>query len=170
MKIAWIFALGFFVAAVISCQCLRPPSGRSAVQINEHTILIPGTSISGTDQEALNRVFRKYDNSLYRIAFYENGGPKKQIGEMDEMQVAEITKDYARKATASGLSSWIFQIGRRTHITLHPSATTHVTTGQTTHVTMSESTHVTRHQFASIDDESDALVKEVTPILEKYSK
>lgn len=189
MKISWIFALGFFVVAVISCQCLRTQSGRTTVQIEEHSVLIPGTAISGPDQEALNRIFKKYDSSLYRIAVYENGSWKKQIGKMDEMQMAEITKDYTRNAASSGLSSWTSQLGLRTHVTLFPPTThvirpgntthvtrtatgqpTHVTTGEPTHVTTGELTHVTHHGFPSIDEESDALVKEVTPILEKYSK
>jgi hypothetical protein len=187
MKIRWIFALGLLVAVLISCQCLRKRSSQGAVQIGEHSILIPGTAISTADQEALNKIFRKYDGSVYRVAVYENGSLKKQIGKMKEMRLADVTKDYARNATAIGLSSWIFQLGARTHVTHYPPTTTvirppgqptHVTTGQTTHVTTGEPTHVTTGQpthvthpdFTSIEQESDALVKEVTPILEKYSK
>ena len=186
MKIRWIFALSLLVAVLISCQCLRKRSGQGNVQIDEHSILIPGTTISDADQEALNKIFRKYDGSLYRIAVYENGSWKRQIGKMDEMQIAEIKKDYTANATVNGLSSWIFQLGARTHVTHYgptthitrPGNTTHVTTGETTHVTTGEPTHVTtgepthvtHHGAASLEQESDALVKEVTPILEKYSK
>ena len=160
MKIRWIFALGLLVVVLISCQCLRKRS-QDAVRIEEHSILIPGTAISTADQEALSKIFRKYDRSLYRVAVYEKGSLKKQIGKMDEMQLADVTKDYSRNATATGLSSWIFQLGLRTHVT-HYGPSTHVTTGQPT--------HVTHPDFASIEQESDALVKEVTPVLEKYSK
>ena len=198
MKTRLIFALGLSVVALVSCQ--RAPnqsttSGRSPVQIDEHSVLIPGTAISSEDQEALNRIFQKYDDSLYRIAVYENGSLKKQIGNMDEIQIGEIAQEYSTNATASGLSNWTNQIGARTHVTHYPPTThvtrpgdtthvtrpgdtTHVTTGQpthvthpsdTTHVTTGQPTHVTHPDFASIDQESDALVKEVTPILEKYS-
>ena len=200
MKIRWILVLGLFVAALISCQCLRKRSGQSPVQIDEHSILVPGTAISSADQEALNKIFRKYDSSVYRIAVYEGGSLKKQIGEMEAMYVDDVTKDYAQNATAVGLTSWINQLGVRTHVTrfpptrpggtthvTHPGGTTHVTrtantthvttgqpthvtTGQGTHVTTGEPTHVTHLNFASLEEESDALVKEVTPILEKYSK
>jgi len=194
MKTGWILALGLFVVAVISCQCLRKQSDRRKVEIGEHSILIPGTAISESDQESLNQIFRKYDNSLYRIAVYENGGFKKQIGRMTEMEIAEVTKDYGRNATATGLSNWTLQIGLRTHVTRYPPTThvtrpgdtthvttgvpthvttgqpTHVTTGTPTHVTTGAPTHVTHHDFPSIEAESDALVREVTPILEKYSK
>ncbi len=191
MKTRLIFALGLSVVALVSCQ--RAPnqsttSVRSPVQIDEHSVLIPGTAISGEDQEALNRIFQKYDDSLYRIAVYENGSLKKQIGNMDEIQIGEIAQEYSTNATASGLSNWTNQIGARTHVThypptthvthpgdtthvTHPGDTTHVThPGDTTHVTTGQPTHVTHPDFASIDQESDALVKEVTPILEKYSR
>jgi hypothetical protein len=139
----------------------------------------------------VNKIFRKYDDSLYRIAVYEGGTLKNQIGKMDEMYVDDVTKDYSRNATATGLTSWIFQLGLRSHVTRFPQSThitrgetTHVTNGgtthppgQTTHVTShsthvppGEPTHVTRHNYASLEEESDALVKEVRPILEKYSK
>ena len=196
MKTRLIFALGLSVVALVSCQ--RAPnqsttSGRSPVQIDEHSVLIPGTAISSEDQEALNRIFQKYDDSLYRIAVYENGSLKKQIGNMDEIQIGEIAQEYSTNATASGLSNWTNQIGARTHVTHYaptthvtrpgdtthvtrPGDTTHVTQandaehpGDTTHVTTGQPTHVTHPDFASIDQESDALVKEVTPILEKYS-
>jgi len=193
MKIRWIFALGLLIALLISCQCLRKRSGQGAVRIDEHSVLIPpGTAISGADQEALNKIFRKYDNSVYRIAVYEGGSLKKQIGKMDEMYVDEVTKDYSAKTTSTGLSSWVFQLGLRTHVThfgptthitrgetTHvTSQTTHVTTGQpthvtrgeTTHVTTGEPTHVTHHDEVRMAKESDALVREVTPILEKYSQ
>jgi hypothetical protein len=61
------------------------------------------------------------------------------------------------------------QIGLTTHVmtTVKAGSPTHVTTaGSPTHVTThASSTHITK-----IPQESDALVKEVTPILEKYSK
>ncbi len=185
MKIRWIFALGLLVAVLISCQCLRKRSSQGGVQIKEDSILIPPTAISKADQEALNNIFRQYDRSLYRIAVYENGKLTKQLGTMPEMQLADVTKDYARSATATGLTSWTFQFIARTHVThygptrtrvSHLGQPSHVTraeatpSGQPTHVTTGEPTHVTHHKFASMDEEADALVKEVTPILEKYSK
>jgi hypothetical protein len=179
MKIRWIFALGFLVAALISCQCLRKQStaaNPSRVQIEEHSILIPGTAIAGEDREALNKIFRKYDSSLYRIAVYENGSLKKQIGKMDEMQMGEVAQEYSRNAKANGLTNWTTQLGNITHVTSvnHPLGNpTHVTSvnqaGNPTHVTSvnqgGRPTHAT-----TIGKESDALVQEVTPILEKYSK
>src|SRR5262245_24084660 len=142
MKIRWILALGLLVGVLISCQCLRKRSGQSSVQIDEHSILIPGTAISNPDQEALNNIFRKYDNTLYRVAIYENGTFKKQIGKMDELQLADVTKEYSTNATATGLSSWVFQLGLGNHITRgHAGDTSHVTKtsnpGNTTHVTKS---------------------------------
>ena len=183
MKIRLILAVGLLVAALISCQCIRnqsTASARNPVQFYEHAVLIPGTAISGADQEALNKIFRRYDGSLYRIAVYENGSLKTQIGKMGEMQMGEITQEYSRSAAAIGLTNWTNQIGSRTHVTHYP-ATTHVTRpgdtthvthpGDTTHVTHpGQPTHVTHPDETRILQESDALVQEVRPILEKYSK
>jgi hypothetical protein len=187
MKLRLIFVVGLFVAALLSCEAIRKQStvsGHNAVKIDEHSVLIPGTTISAEDQNAVTKIFRKYDSSLYRIAVYENGSLKKKIGKMDEMQIGAIAGEYTNNAKASGLTNWTMQIGRSTHVTTTGSPThittagspTHVTTtGSSTHVTTTGSpTHVTTHgsstHITKISPESDALVKEVTPILEKYSK
>jgi len=203
MKIRWILAVGFLVAALISCQCLHKQStaaNPSRIQIDEHSVLIPGTAIADADREALTKIFRKYDSSLYRIAVYENGKLKKQIGKMEDMQMGEVVQEYARNAEANGLSNWITRIGNVKHVTAantlgnpthvtsvnQAGITTHVTavnqTGNPTHVTSvnqtGNPTHVTsvNHHpgrpahVTTIAEESDALVQEVTPILEKYSK
>lgn len=183
MKLRLIVLLGLLIAALISCECIRNQStisARNPVQFYEHAVLIPGTAISSTDQATLNQIFRKYDSSLYRIAVYDNGSLKSQIGTMSEMQMGEITKEYSGNATSSGLTNWTSQLGSRTHVTrypptthvINPGDTTHVThPGDTTHVTHpGQPTHVTHPDETRILQESDALVQEVRPILEKYSK
>jgi hypothetical protein len=178
MKLRVIFALGLFIAALVSCESIRRQSavaGSKPIKIDEHSVLIPGTAISGEDQEAVGKIFKKYDSSLYRIAVYENGRLKKQLGKMSEMQMGTIASEYSGNAKASGLTNWAMKIGSPTHITTTGSPThvtqggspTHVTQGGSpTHITTAEiTTHITK-----IASKSDALVKEVTPILEKYSK
>jgi hypothetical protein len=196
MKLRLIFALGLFIAALLSCETIRKQSavsGHNAVKIDEHSVLIPGTTISGEDQDAVTKIFKKYNSSLYRIAVYENGSLKRRIGKMSEMQIGAIAGQYANNAKTSGLTNWTMQIGSPTHVTTTGSSThitsagspTHVTTagspthittgGSPTHVTTAGSpTHITTGGSAThitkIPPESDALVKEVTPILEKYSQ
>lgn len=177
MKFRVIFASGLFVAALVSCQGLRRQSAASPnpIKIDEHSILIPGTTISEDDREAVINIFKKYDGSLYRIAVYENGRLKKHLGKMSEMQIGAVASQYSSNAKASGLTNWTMKIGSTTHITTGGSPThittggspTHITTGGSpTHITTGgASTHITK-----IPQQSDALVKEVTPILEKYSK
>jgi hypothetical protein len=171
MKLCLIFSVGLFVAALLSCEGIRRQSavsGHNAVKIDEHSVLIPGTTISGEDQDAVIKIFKKYDSSLYRIAVYENGGLKKHIGKMSEMQIGEIAGEYTKNAKTSGLTNWAMQIGFITHVTATATGSpTHVTTvGSPTHVT----THGSITHPTTIPVESDALVKEVTPILAKYSK
>ena len=179
MKYRVIIPLGLVVAALVSCQGVGRQSAAArpnAIKVDEHSVLIPGTAISEDDQAAVNNIFKKYDSSLYRIAVYENGSLKKQLGKMSEMQIGAIASEYSKNAKASGLSNWAMKIGNPTHITTAGNPT-HVTQGGSpTHVTQGGSptpattagspTHVTRN----IPPESDALVKEVTPILEKYSR
>ena len=179
MKRRLIFAVGLLAALLLSCQMskkLTTSSGRGSIQIDEHSIMIPGNAISDPDREALEKIFQKYDTSLYRIAAYKKGSRTKQIGTMDEMQVGVVAKEYAESAKARGLTNWTNKIGNITHVTTtgNPS---HVTTaGNPSHVTRVENTtHVTTESFTShtthnLNQDSDALVKEVTPILEKYSK
>lgn len=169
MKVCVTFALVLVVAALLSCEEVRRQSAGATpnpVKLDEHSVLIAGTAISQGDQEAVNKIFEKYDSSLYRIAVFENGSLQKQLGKMSEIQVGVVASEYARKAKASGLTNWAAQIGNPTHVTT-VGGTTHVTTGgRPTHVTTPQFlTHVTK-----ISQDSDALVKEVTPILEKYSK
>ena len=171
MKLGLIFALGLFVVALLSCEAIRKQSAASGhnVKINAHSILIPGTTISGEDRDAVTKIFKKYESSLYRIAVYENGSLKRHIGKMSEMRIGEVAREYSNNARASGLTNWTMQIGSTTHVmtTVQAGSPTHITTaGSPTHVTThGSSTHITK-----IPQESDALVKEVTPILEKYSK
>jgi hypothetical protein len=162
MKLRLIFALGLFVVALLSCETIRNQSAASGhnVKIDPHSILIPGTTISQQDQDAVTRIFKKYDSSLYRIAVYENGSFKRHIGKMSEMKIGAVAREYTNNATTSGLTNWTTQIGLTTHVT------TSTTAGSPTHVTTpGSSTHITK-----IQQKSDALVKEVTPILEKYSR
>jgi hypothetical protein len=186
MKIHVILALGLALA-LLSCEEVRKQStaaSPSSIKLEEHSIVIPGTAISKADQAAVTGIFKKYDNSLYRIAVYENGSLKKQLGKMSEMQMGTMTSEYSNQAKASGLTNWTMQIGNPNHVTTggNPNHVTtagnpnHVTTaGNPNHVTNNGSpTHITtagntNHVTRSSQD-SDALVKEVTPILEKYAK
>lgn len=178
MKLRIIFASGLIVAALLSCEGIRRQSagaGPNPIKVDEHSVLIPGTAISEDDQEAVSNIFKKYDSSLYRIAVYENGGLKKQLGTMSEMQIGTIASEYSSNAKVSGFTNWAMKIGNTTHVTTvgNPNhvttggSPTHITTaGNPNHITTGgRPTHVTK-----VSQDSDALVKEVTPILEKYSK
>ena len=151
MKFRITFALGLAVATLSSCEGVRrePASaGPNPIKVDEHSVLISGTAISEDDREAVSNIFKKYDSSLYRIAVYENGGLKKQLGTMSEMRVGAVASEYSSNAKISGLTNWAMKVGNPNHIT---------TAENTNHVT-------------TVSQDSDALVKEVAPILEKYSK
>ncbi len=76
---------------------------------------------------------------------------------MSEMRVGAVASEYSSNAKISGLTNWAMKVGNPNHIT---------TAGNPNHITTAENTnHVT-----TVSQDSDALVKEVAPILEKYSK
>jgi len=205
MKLYLTLALGLFVAALLSCEGVHTQSagtGPKSIKLDEHSVVIPGTAISPADQEAVSSIFKKYDSSLYRIAVYENGSMKRQLGKMSEMQMGAVSSDYSSQAKASGLTNWAVQIGNINHIT-HAGNPNHITTagnpnhittagntnhittagnpnhittaGNPNHITTSGSpNHITTAEYTNhitrSSQDSDALVKEVTPILEKYAK
>lgn len=187
MKVRVFIALGLFAAALLSCQVIstQTASGRPRpVKIDEHSVLIPGTTISEADRAAVSDIFKKYDSSLYRVAVYEKGSLKKHLGKMSDIEIGEIASEYSSDAKAKGLTNWTMKIGRGNHITTAGGTThitkaentTHVTTGGSpSHITTAENPDdgakvgLTKH-ITTIAQQSDALVKEVTPILEKYSR
>jgi hypothetical protein len=175
MKLRVILALGLIVAGLVSCQCMRRQSaaaGPNSVKIDEHSVLIPGTAISEDDREAVSSIFKKYDSSLYRIAVYEKGKLRKHLGTLSEVQIAQVS-EFTNNAKTGGLTNWTFQIGYVTHVNQAGNPTHITTAGNPTHVAGGGSpTHVTtagRPTHVPSED-SDALVKEVTPVLEKYSR
>jgi hypothetical protein len=153
-----MFPLILCLLVGVFCLGMGKPSGHGrskAVEINKDYIFIPGTTISAEDQTAVKQILKKYDRSFYRIEPYEKGTPKKHIGTMDEMEVGHgFSRDFAK---SSGFTTWTTKIGRGcspTRCTQSP--TPPAGAGRTCKL--------------MCPDPSDSMVREVTPILQKYSK
>jgi len=149
MKKQILYPLTVSLFALVFCLGMGHPKGAGRpqpVEIASDYILIPGTTISAEDQAAAKRILKKYDGSYYRIEFYENGSRGKHIGSMRQIDVGHgFSTDQAKK---SGFSSWTSKIGMGcspTRCTQSPTPT-------------------------SGRDHSDDLVREITPVLQKYSK
>jgi len=182
------------VAGIIVFSCadnVHSAGAGSKVTIQQSGILIrPGTKLSEGDQEAMNKILKSYDKSLYKIQTYENGQLKKTQGKLSSIYIDKATaSEAARAMTEQGSTQYVIQIGflNKTHGSPTPPpppiyaltdkthqspAPTPGTTNKTHQSptppapTPSDKTH---QMQGAQSKEAEDLVKRLTPILEKYS-
>jgi hypothetical protein len=169
--------LFLIVFAGVLAGCLNgsmtPGRGRpKPVKIDEHSVLIPGTTITAKDQDEVKEILEKYDGSFYRIEHYEKGVRKGRIGRMSAVEMGHgYVSDFASFAKKSGLTSWTTKIGMGCNPTrICPKSTPTPTPTASPSPSSGQRWEGKSCNPTCIPKESDALVKEVTPILEKYSK
>ena len=151
--------------------------GRGGVNIDDTYIEIrPGTKIDPGDQTKLLTILGKYKKKLYWVADISN---RAEVGTLscvyvNETLLDEVSKDWT---AGTGTSYSAIQIGGRptksncdnTHNTPNVHSTENVQHTPFLHHTpvlhTTSSTSLTPEDYKK----SRALVKEVTPILEKYS-
>lgn len=150
---------------------------RGGVNIDDTYVEIrPGTNINGDDQAKLLTILTKYNNKLFWV---EKIGSRPEEGKLTCMFVHETLLDEVVKGWEVGTSYSSIQIGiRRTKSNCdqtHHTPVMHFT--QNPHQTQwSQHTpfdhHTPNPHLTSQKDYSDstALVREVTPILEKYTR
>jgi hypothetical protein len=165
-----------FASGLAGCLngSINPGTGQPRpVKIDEHSILIPGTTITAKDQEEVKEILKNYRGSLYRIEHYEKGVRKERIGRMSAMEMDYgYVADFASFAKSSGLTTWTTKIGmgcNPTRICPKSPAPTATATPTPTPDSGQRGEGKTCNTTC-IPKESDALVKEVTPILEKYGR
>jgi len=166
-----------FASGLAGCLngSITPGGGRpKPVKIDEHSILIPGTTITAKDQDEVKEILKNYRGSLYRIEHYEKGVRKERIGRMSEMEMGHgYVSDFASFAKSSGLTSWTTKIGlgcNPTRICPRSPTPTPTPTATATPGSAQRGEGKTCSTTCNPPKKSDALVKEVTPILEKYGK
>lgn len=143
----------------------KPPEGLGKpkpVTIDKHGIAIPGTSITVEDQNKVKEIFERYSGSLYRVDRYEAGKFKERLGRMKAKEIGQdFVNETAEFAKKVGLTSWTTIIGKGCNPTICPPhktpAPSPVPKGPSSHTTV-------------YPPRNDDLVKEVAPILEKYSR
>jgi len=168
--------LFLIVFAGVLAGCLNgsitPGRGQpKSVKIDEHSILIPGTNITAKDQDEVKEILKNYRGSLYRIEHYEKGVRKELIGRMSEIEMGHgYVSDFASFAKSSGLTTWTTKIGLGCNPTHCPPASPTPTPSPAPAPGSSQRSGGKLCNTTCYPPKSDALVKEVTPILEKYSK
>ena len=148
---------------------------RGGVNINDTYIEIhPGTQISRDDQAKLLTILSKYKNKLYWV---ENLNNKVDVGALSCVYVQETLLDELLKAdNVAGTSYSAIQIGARpyqgTHgecDNVHHTPNPHISSlHHTPFLHHTPNPHLAKLTPADYD-KSRALVKEVTPILQKYT-
>ncbi len=149
---------------------------RGGVNIDDTYIEIhPGTQISPDDQKDLAKILGKYEKKLYWV---ENINNVADLGSLKCVFVDNTLLDELLQSYSAGTSYSAIQIGARTtkgncdnvHNTpnAHNTPNTHQTPN--THAALVHHTPNPHSQLTPADyDKSRALVKEVTPILQKYT-
>jgi len=156
---------------------------RRGVKIDDTYIEIyPGTQISPDDQKNLAKILSKYEKKLYWV---ENINNKADAGELNCVYVDNTLLDELLQSYSAGTSYSAIQIGARptmgncdnVHHTpyAHHTPNTHNTpnTHQTANAHHTPYAHHTPNPHSPLTpadyDKSRALVKAVTPILQKYT-
>jgi hypothetical protein len=169
MKTPLLVLAGTAVLALTACVT----DHGGGLNMNDTYIEIrPGTKIDPDGQIQLARILSNYKNKLYWVKNINN---KAEIGKLDCVYVDNTLLNEVLQSTYNaGTSYSAIQIGARPIANVHhtPSLnhTPHFNLASLHHTPCLHHTPVLNSQLTPDDyDKSRALVKEVTPILQKYS-
>ena len=136
-------------------------------------ILIPGTEISKTDAEAMNNILKKYDKDVYKLRTYKDASLTKTEGKLKDLVLdRELMSTMAANVKKAGFTQFAVQLGIGTNpqkVTLGP-APSPVSSTNAQRQTTGPSPSPTGVGYAqkNPEKESQELVRELRPILEKY--
>ncbi len=112
-------AIAFWFGAHVSATEKMSTVASHNVVFGKEAIVIPGTTISKTDQEAMNQILSKYDKSLYRIDTYENGKLTKTQGKLSDVVTnKQLASEIAANVKRTGFTQSAVQI--RVGLTTNP--------------------------------------------------
>jgi hypothetical protein len=153
-------------------------------------ILIPGTEISKTDAEAMNNILKKYDKDVYKLRTYKDASLTKTEGKLKDLVLdRELMSTMAANVKKAGFTQFAVQLGIGTNpqrVALGP-APSPVSSTNPNRVALGPapspvtSTNAQRQSTGpspspsgvgyaqkNLEKESEELVRELRPILEKY--
>jgi len=146
------------------------------VIIKEDSVVLPGTELSKADYQAMNKILKQYDKSLYLIKTYENARLTKTRGKLtDVVTDKELASEMATNVKKKGFTYVAVQVagGSTTNPQqVTPSASPVGGTGtnpQKVEPAPSASTGTTINRQA-ISKSSSELLEQLKPILEKYRR
>ena len=100
----------------------EPTQGTAAGALFEKNavVILPGTTLSKSQQNELNEVMRKYDKALYKVKIYENGNAKTH-GALTDKWINKEALALAKKG--KGTSGWTMQFGLDANSYIDPTPT-----------------------------------------------
>jgi hypothetical protein len=134
-----LVALG---AVVFIVACATYAKSKSGVEMGQYyAIIYPDAKLPDVNCDAVNRVLKKYDKSLYKIQTYKDGKLIKARGQLAEKYMrAGLVAEVTQKAQTTNFTGCAIQAGSRS------------TTLQT------------------MVPQMDEMVNKLRPTLEKYNK
>jgi hypothetical protein len=120
LGLALLFAaVAFWIGACVSTAGNAPHDTTHNVVIHKHTIVLPGTEVSLADHEAMNKILKHYDKSLYRIDTYQNGQRQETQGKLTDLVTDRtLASEIAINVKRKGFTRDVHQVGRRDEISV----------------------------------------------------
>jgi hypothetical protein len=85
------------------------------VVVSKDSIVIPATELSKADGQAMNRILRQFDKSLYKIETYQNGELKKTRGELSDVVTdKQLASEIAENVKKKGFTQYAVQVAGQT--------------------------------------------------------
>jgi hypothetical protein len=146
VKCCAVITAAFFLMALSECQ-----DGKHNVifekcsePLDGQHIVIPATEITEKDATDLSARLKRFNHKFYRIQPFENAGPSKPFGSLSELLIGkELVAEMDKNGRFNGFSRWTRVMGLGCF---------------------------SRKLNVRDAEESAELVRQVTPILKKYSK
>jgi hypothetical protein len=167
--------VGMALLALAACVTLK------SVHFGEHDVeILPKAHLSDPDCGELNKIVQKYDKRIYKIQAFQSGKVVATRGHLSEEYMRKgLVAEVMKQAQTMNFTGCALQagLGSSTKKILESSGAS----GSSTHPTPAasegfgtSSTHPVSHGRPSsthkLIEESDKLVRELKPILEKYNK
>ena len=107
-QFAFAIAIGSIGAGLV---CAEEKAPAKNVVVGKDTIIIPGTAMSKADAQAMNKILKQFDKSLYKIETYENGELKKTRGTLaDVVTDKELASEIAANVKKTGFTQYAVQV------------------------------------------------------------
>jgi hypothetical protein len=101
-------AIGSIGAGLV---CAEEKAPAKNVVISKDRIIIPGTEMSKADGQAMNKILKQFDKSLYKIEIYMNGELKKTKGTLtDVITDKELASEIAENVKKKGFTQYTVQV------------------------------------------------------------